>query len=191
MSIDKSINNTLPTTSCKNSDWNVNSQTSFNLDNHTNVLYAVFSPPPQKKGKKRKRKLGSILKFVLWVCESWCLKASEQCLNKRETDGLTHLGETHIEQIKRIRLLWAKMLIQWVNEMHNQVTKSFIAMYASILRSPPSTFYSQQCIENRSNVSSWWMLWSAGRPVQNTDSSNTNPYCCNRGSMWFSGLAKI
>lgn len=87
MSIDKSINNTLPTTSCKNSDWNVNSQTSFNLDNHTNVLMLRFSQQQKKEKKKKKIGLHSKIRVVsVWVMMPESLRTMSEPKRDRQLD---------------------------------------------------------------------------------------------------------
>lgn len=42
------------------------------------------------------------------------------------------------------------------------------------------------CIQEAPNVFNWWKAWTAGRPVQQPNSSTVKPCCCQRCSMQFS-----
>lgn len=55
-----------------------------------------------------------------------------------------------------------------------------------LLKSPwPSLSYVYFCNVLR-HISSWWKVWTADRPFKHLESCTTEPWCCNRYSLWFS-----
>ncbi len=97
------------------------------------------------------------------VCLLWC-SISSSFQNSLKTSG--HRGYEFLE-------FWFWNLVPFLPDIGFQLLKS---LWSSL------TYFSFNDVPN---VLYSWKIWTAGRPIQNPDSSTTKPCCFNSCSMWF------
>ncbi len=97
------------------------------------------------------------------ACLPWC-SISSSFQNSLKTSG--HRGYEFLE-------FWCWNLVSFLPDIGVQLLKS---SWLSL------TYFS---FNDAPNVLCRWKIWTAGRPIQQPDSSTTKPCCCNSCSMWF------
>ncbi len=97
------------------------------------------------------------------ACLPWC-SISSSFQNSLKTYG--HRGYEFLK-------FWCWNLVPFVPDIGFQLLKS---LWSSL------TYFS---FNDAPNVLYRWKIWTAGRPIQQMDSSTTKPCCCNSLCMWF------